>query len=258
MHLRAAAGEFRLRILKQAPLRPQRDHDQLYAQRQHALCALLRAAAPEELRLLVADFDDIRLRKAPEDLLLRLLLRFPQRGAVIGVVGDELAVRFCVLCRAVRRASGRFVGQRKRAEVEHAGGFQHGRVDLLPAQLRVRAGLAREGERAVAVRVEGHERKRRERVGADQNAARVDPGAVHRAGQQMAEGVVADLGQKRGLFSVRAQRGEKIAGRAAGVGGKRGIAVFILCALREVDEQLTQCDDVIHSLCPPVFFVILP
>ena len=108
------------------------------------------------------------------------------------------------------------------------------------------------------MRVKGHERKRRECIGADQNAARVDPGAAHRAGQQMAKGVVADLGEKRGLLSIRAQRGKKIAGRAAGVGGKRGVAVFILCALREVDEQLTQRDDVIHSLCPPVFFVILP
>ena len=102
------------------------------------------------------------------------------------------------------------------------------------------------------MRVEGHERKRCKCVGADQNAARVDPGAPHRAGQKMAEGVVADLGEKRGLLAIRAQRGKKVAGCAAGVGGKRGIAGFAFCALRKIDKQLAQRDHIIHSLFLPV------
>lgn len=106
--------------------------------------------------------------------------------------------------------------------MEHAAFCQHGRVDLLPAQLCVRAGLAREGERAVAVRVKGHKRKRRECIGADQNAARVDPGAAHRAGQQMSKGVVADLGEKRGLLSIRAQRGKKLPGAPPGLAARVG------------------------------------
>ena len=107
------------------------------------------------------------------------------------------------------------------------------------------------------MRVKGHERKRRECIGADQNAARVDPGAAHRAGQQMAESVVADLGEKRGLLSIRAQRGKKIAGRAAGVGGKRGIAVFVLGAFCKIDKQLAQRDHIIHRsvlLCFLLFY----
>ena len=132
--------------------------------------------------------------------------------------------------------------------MEHAGLLQHGRIDLLPAQLRVRTGLACESERAVAVRVEGHEGKRRECVGADQNAARIDSGAAHRAGQQMAEGVVSDFGEKRGLLSIRAQRSKKVAGCAARVGGKRGVAVFVLCALRKINKQFAQRDHIIHNL----------
>ena len=157
----------------------------------------------------------------------------------------------------LRGRAGRLVRAAERAEVEHAAFCQHGRVDLLPAQLCVRAGLAREGERAVAVRVKGHERKRRECIGADQNAARVDPGAAHRAGQQMAESVVADLGEESGLFAVGAERRKAVAGRAARIGCQRGIAGLVFGALCQIDKQLAQRDHIIHRsvlLCFLLFY----
>ena len=73
----------------------------------------------------------------------------------------------------------------------------------------------------------------------------------------MTESVVADLGEKRGLLSIRAQRGEKVSGCAAGVGGKRGIAVFILGAFCKIDKQLAQRDHIIHRsvlLCFLLFY----
>ena len=248
--LRAAAAVFGLRVLEEAPLRPERHHHELRAEREHAPRALLRAAAPEELHLFVADLHQIRLPQAPEDLLLGLPLRLPERRAVVGVVGDELAVGAGIGDGALGRAAGRLVRAAERTEVQHVRFIEHRGVDLVPAQLRIRAGLAGEGERAVAVRVEGHEGQRRERVRVDPDAAAVDARALHRADEQTAEGVVADLGEESGLFAVGAERRKEVAGRAARIGCQRGIAGLVFGALCQIDQQLAQRDHIIHGWFP--------
>ena len=107
------------------------------------------------------------------------------------------------------------------------------------------------------MRVEGHEGQRRERVRIDPDAAAVDARALHRADEQTAEGVVADLGEESGLFSVGAERRKEVAGRAARIGCQRGIAGLVFGALCQIDQQLAQRDHIIHRsvlLCFLLFY----
>ena len=97
------------------------------------------------------------------------------------------------------------------------------------------------------MRVEGHEGQRRERVRVDPDAAAVDARALHRADEQTAEGVVADLGEESGLFAVGAERRKEVAGRAARIGCQRGIAGLVFGALCQIDQQLAQRDHIIHG-----------
>ena len=129
---------------------------------QNVLRSLPRAEAEQELDLLIADLHHIGLPETPEHLLLCLVEAAPERLTQVRIVGDELAVCFCVLHSAICRASCRFVGQRECTEVEHARLVDERKIQFVKRQLCIRAGHARKGKLTVAVFVQRDERQCRE------------------------------------------------------------------------------------------------
>ena len=154
---------------------------------------------------------------------------------------------FCVLHSAVRRASCRFVGQRKRAEVEHARLVDDGKVQLVEAKLRVCAGLARERKFAVAVFVQRHERQRCEHIVRRHKSLRLDPRAPQRIGQKFAERVRAHLAEHPHLPAEFGDRRKEIRRGPARMRGHCGIAVRVDRLRRKVDQKLTKRNYIIHS-----------
>ncbi len=132
---------------QQAALRAERHHRELHVKlAQKLFRALLRGACPEKQNFAVADFDYVRLLKAPEHLLSCLFLGAPERHAQIGVAGDELTGFLCIGGGLPGCHAGGFVCEAEGSEVEHARLVNEVLMDLFPAKLRVRAGLSREGE----------------------------------------------------------------------------------------------------------------
>ena len=254
MHLGADGAESRRPRFQQAAVRPQRHHGEGHAElRQQLVRALLRGAVPEEFHLVVADFHHVRLTQTPEHLLLRRVRIRPQGKPQIGVAADELPLRFGVGHCLLGRRADRFVRQAQGAEVEHLGLVNEGLVHFLPPQLGIRAGLPGEGEGAVAAFIEGHKGQRGKHAVVHQNAFRLNSGGVQRPQQQIAESVVSHLAQKRGLSAVGVQRGQKIAGGAAGVGGHGGVSGAVRGLCRKINEQFAQryyVDHRAHPLSP--------
>jgi len=225
MHLGADGAESRRLRFQQAAVRPQRHHGEGHAElRQQLVRALFRGAVPEEFHLVVADLHHVRLTQTPEHLLLRRVPVRPQGKPQIGVAADKLTLHLCVGHRLLGRRADRLIRQAQGAEVEHLGLINEGFVHFLPPQLGIRAGLPGEGEGAVAAFIEGHKGQRGKHAVVHQNALCFDPGGVQRPQQQIAESIVSHLAQKRGLSAVGVQRGQKIAGGAAGVGGHGGVS----------------------------------
>ena len=186
------------------------------------------------------------MRKTPEHLLLCLVKRAPQRLAQIRVEGDELAVLPCVLHGAVCRGAGWLAGQRQCAKVEHARLVEQGQLQLVKAELGICAGLAGKGKFAVAVCIQRHERKRREKIVRGDDALRLDPDLTQRACEELSERVRADLAEHCGLAAEFCNGGEEVRRRAAGVRRHRGISVRIGADRCKIDQKLAERNNIIH------------
>ena len=120
-------------------------------------------------------------------------------------------------------------------------------VQLVVAQAGVCAGLAGEGEFAVAGLVQRDESEGGENVIGHDDAGGSDAGLIQRADQELAESVVADLTQQCCGSAELCQSCEEIGGCAAGMGCHGGIAFAVLADTGEIDEQFAHCYDIIHS-----------
>ena len=60
-----------------------------------------------------------------------------------------------------RRRADRIIGKTQGSEVKHRCLIDHGKIDLLKAQSRIRSRFSRKAEGTVSLRREGHERQRR-------------------------------------------------------------------------------------------------
>ena len=237
---------------QQATLRAERHHRELHVKlAQKLFRALLRGTSPEKRNLVVADFDYVRLLKAPEHLLSCFLLGAPERHAQIGVAGDELTGFLCIGDGLLRCRAGGLVCEAEGSEVEHARLVNEALIDLLPAELRVRAGLSREGKRAIASVVKRYKRERRKIIRVGEHTPCVNSGSLQRPKKQLSKRIVSDLSEKSGLLAVDIQRREKITGCAAGVGRHGGVAVGVLGFCGEIDEQLAERDNIKHSFSVP-------
>ena len=210
-------------ILQQAALRPAGDHGQADAEvRKQARCALLGAAAPEKAHLVVADLDDIGLPQAPEDLRLRRIGIRPQRQAEVRVEAEELAVRGGVGGGLLRGGAHRLLRQAQAAEVEQTRLIQQRKIQLVKAELRVRARLAGKAERALAAGAERDEGQRCEHGRIAHDALRADAGLRQRGAQQVAERIRADLAEHGAAAAVGVQGGQKIPGAPPGWAARVG------------------------------------
>ena len=147
MYLWSRRAEACVLCPQQAALRAERHHRELHVKlAQKLFRALLRGTSPEKRNLVVADFDEIRLLKAPEHLLSCFLLGTPERHAQIGVAGDELAGLLCIGDGLLRCRADGFVCEAEGSKVKDPCLVHEAFIDFLPAKLRVCARLSREGE----------------------------------------------------------------------------------------------------------------
>ena len=73
---------------------------------------------PQEQYFLVADFDNIRLRQAPEHRLSGILEASPQRFAQVWIKGNDLSLFFRVGHGFFRRSFHGFIRKAEGAKVE--------------------------------------------------------------------------------------------------------------------------------------------
>ena len=236
-----------LPVLEPAALRAAGRKHELYGEMlQNILRAILYAETEQEFDFFVADFYNVRVVKPPEHLRFCIIEAFPQRPAQIRVERDQLSVCPCVFHGAVRRASCRFVGQRKRTEMKYPRFIEDGQIKLLESELRVRAGLARKRKFPVAVFVQRDERQRRKNIVGCDNSLCFDSGLAERIGQQFSKRICADLAKQRSFAAKFGDRSEKIRRCAARMGRHRRIAICVSRLCCEVNQKLTERDNIIH------------
>ena len=216
--------------------------------------ALFHAQAKQELHFFVADLYHVGLGESPDQLLLGLLQVAPEGLAEVGVVADELAPLFGVGHSLIGSGAGGFVGQGKRAEVEHLGRVDQREIQLSKGQAGIGAGLAGKGEGAVAVFVKGDKGQGGEHVVGGDDAAGVDAALFQGMRQHLAESVGTDFSQQGGFGAELGQSGQEVSRRAAGMGCHGGIAVAVRLQAGKINEQFAQSHDiqfrVIHCAFP--------
>ena len=131
--------------------------------------------------------------------------------------------------------------------MEHARLVDERKIQLVKAKLRVRAGLARKGKFAVAVRVQRHKCQRREHVVRRHKSLRLDPRAPQRIGQKFAERVRAHLAEHPRLPAEFGDRCKEIRRGSTRMRSHCGIAVRVDRLRRKVDQKLTKRNYIIHS-----------
>ena len=123
----------------------------------------------------------------------------------------------------------------------------YGKINIFVADLRVRTGLSCEGEFPVTGLVQCDEGEGSKYTVIHDHAVGTDTGSGKGAEQELAEGVGADLAD-HGSFSTKLGNScQEIGGGTAGMGGHGGIALCIRALAGKIDEQLAQCNDIIHS-----------
>ena len=135
----------------------------------------------------------------------------------------------------------------KAAEVEQARLVQQRKVQLVKAELRVRARLAGKAERALTARAERDEGQRCEHGRIAHDALRADAGLRQCGAQKVAERIRADLAEHGTAAAVGVQGGQKIPRCAAGMGGEGGVAVAVRVDRGKIDQQLPECNGVQHE-----------
>ena len=75
-----------------------------------------------------------------------------------------------------RRRADRIIGKTQGSEVKHRCLIDHGKIDLLKAQSRIRSRFSCEAEGAVSFRREGHKRQRRKHRRISHDPLCLDPG----------------------------------------------------------------------------------
>ena len=125
--------------------------------------------------------------------------------------------------------------------------IQQRKIQLVKAELRVRARLAGKAERAFAAGAERDEGQRCEHGRITHDALRADAGLRQCGAQQVAERIRADLAEHGAAAAVGVQGGQKIPRRAAGMGGEGGVAVAVRVDRGKVDQKLAECNGVQHE-----------
>ena len=128
--------------------------------------------------------------------------------------------------------------------MEHAGAAQQRHVQLVGAQAGVGPGLAGKGEMTLSPAVQRHKRQRGEHVWGQQKAGGIDARSGEGVPQEAAVHIVAHLADKGGTLPQPGGGGQDVGGRAAGVALEELHAAVGQAAVREVDQQLAQGDDV--------------
>ena len=147
----------------------------------------------------------------------------------------------------LRGGAHRLLRQAQAAEVEQTRLIQQRKVQLVKAELRVRARLAGKAERALAAGAERDEGQRCEHGRIAHDALRADPGLRQRGAQKVAERIRAYLAEHGAAAAVGVQSGQKIPRCAAGMGGKGGVAVAVRVDRGKIDQQLPECNGVQHE-----------
>ena len=207
---------------------------------------LLRGHAKEKVHLVVADLHHVGLLQTPEHPVFGLSKILPERGAEVGVEGNQLPGGFGVGHRRHGGLTGRGVGEGEGAEVEDSGPVNEGEIQLLLPQAGIRTRLAGKGEGALPLSVQSNESQGGEHRRVGDKTGGGDAGLLQSGVQQSAKGVLPHLGHQGGLCPELAQSGQKIGRCAPGVGGHGGVALPVRGEMGEVDEHFPQSHNVIH------------
>ena len=147
----------------------------------------------------------------------------------------------------LRGGAHRLLRQTQAAEVEQARLVQQRKIQLVKAELRIRARLAGKAERALTAGAERDEGQRCEHGRITHDALRADTGLRQCGAQKIAERIRAYLAEHGTAAAVGVQGGQKIPRRAAGMGGEGGVAVAVRVDRGKIDQQLPECNGVQHE-----------
>ena len=184
-------------------------------QKTHTLIQILFAC--QEHNFIIRDLHDIGILHAKYHLLSCLILRIPERRAVIGVKGDGDAVilgnRQGFLCRAVHH----LIGHGQGSEMEDSGLLNQLAVSpyILRTEHNVRTRLPVKGEITISVCQLLHKRKRCMHAVIHRQAAHVNSLRSGLFLQHLAEGILSDLADEGSLMAEPLQHGQYIAGCTA-------------------------------------------
>ena len=172
------------------------------------------------LDFIIGNLQHVTLRKAPGGLFLRLVQGLPQRGAQIGIEGNDRSALFRQTDGLLRGLPHALMGHGKGAEVKKTGASDQSAVHLIRGQQHVRAGIAVEGKIPVPVRKGLNEGQSGPCVRVHDQAGGIDTRLLQNGFQLQAEDVPSYLaGEGRGMPQF-IEHGQYVAGRAAGIGLK--------------------------------------
>ncbi len=169
---------------------------------------------------------------------------FPERGADVGVEGDEASVFLCEAQGVQGGGTDAGVGHGDGTEVEGFRVPEEGGVDFAGCEHHVGSGIAVEGEVAVAVFVVVDEGQGGVLGGVEEDVACADAAFFECLPEVAAELVMADFGDHGGAESEPGEHGEEVSGCSAGVGFEQAVALFADAGGGEVDEKFAHGDDV--------------
>ena len=101
-----------------------------------------------------------------------------------------------------RRRADRIIGKTQGSEVKHRCLIDHGKIDLLKAQSRIRSRLSRKAEGTVTFRRKSHKCQCRKHGRICQDPLCLNSGFLKRLYQQFTKSVIPDFSEKCRLHSI--------------------------------------------------------
>ena len=202
--------------------------------------------------LIVRDFQNITLSKAPSDCFPGILQLLPQRRAEIGIKGNTSASLLCGGNSLFGGLADSFVGHGQGAKVENTGIGDRVKGQLLLSEHHIRTGLAIEGEIPVAVCKGLNKGQGGRNLFIHHKRVSVDSGFRNHILQELAKHIVSDFANESTGLAQLAQHGQHIAGCSAGAGFKEVIPLYAGSVLGKINQQFAKGDHIklVHGYLP--------